>query len=402
MSVALTLQQPLLLTLGIGGADLQPEMSQAAYNAARTVLVMCRNQILPIMMMITLTYTICRGYLQSGSLQFDLGPIFRLFFILILLGSYRTLVPLIGDGLGAVTAIIRAPLNGASAYQFIERMADPTPTLADPNAVVNGTLSVTQLVEQSLQQFKNAYDAITTFSLESLLTRFVTQGAIMLIRNVMYFIRMFALGFLFVAGPIAITLSAIPAFGGLAKHWLQNFISVQLWSVTFAILDLLFDGYTAAKMSGTAITQFTNPVASAQRSAEYMMACLIFIILYIMAPYLTSLIIGGSAVQGFIGSVAGMAASMAGTVAQVAAPGGGGVAGAAGRMLQTARSAAGGSGGGGGASSGGGDDSAGPAPAAAAPPPMAAPPTSNVPRMAPRLLNHPAPVSGQRALIHYP
>ena len=382
MSTALTLQQPLLLVLGIGGSDLQPEMSQAAYNAARTVLVMCRNQILPIMMMITLTYTICRGYLQSGSLQIDLSPIFRLIFVFILLTSYRSLVPLIGDGLGAVTSIIRAPLNGSSAYQFIERLADPTPTLADPNAVVNGDLTMTQLVEQSMQQFKNAYDAITTFSLESLLIRFFTQGTIMLIRNIMYFIRMFALGFLFVAGPIAITLSAIPAFSGLAKNWLQNFISVQLWSVTFAILDLLFDGYTAAKVSGTAISQMTNPVASAQRSGEYMVACLIFVILYIMAPYLTSLVIGGSAVQGFIGSVAGMAASMAGTATQIAAPGGGGVAGAAGRLLQTARSAASSSGGGGGGASAPSDGgSAGPAPAAA-PPPMAAPPTTNVPRVA--------------------
>lgn len=370
--------QPLLLA-GIGGPDLQPEMSNAAFAAARTIILMCRNQLLPIFMMITLTYTICRGYLSSGSSQFDLGPIIKLFLILILLGGYRSLVPMIGDAVAAVTGIIRAPLNGATAYQFIERLADPTPVGIGPDDVVNGDVSITKLLEESVQQFKQAYEAMTTFSLESLLIRFFTQGTIMLVRNIMYFIRMFALGFLFVAGPIAIVLSAAPGFGGLLKNWLQNYISVQLWSVTFAILDLLFDGYTAAKMSGTAITQMTNPVASAQRSAEYMVACLIFIILYIMAPYLTSLIIGGSAVQGFIGSVAGMAASMAGTATQVAAPGGGGVAGAAGRLLQTARSA--------GASSAAssvsdGATPAGPAPAApAGPPPMAAPATAPTPRM---------------------
>ncbi|MDU0372089.1 hypothetical protein ACFPAF_16930 [Hymenobacter endophyticus] len=351
----------LLLQSGIGGSDLVPAMSSGAYDAAYNIIVLCLTQILPTLMMMTLTYTVSRGYLLSGSLQIDLGALFKLFFIAIALVSYRELAPMIGGMVGAVTDLIREPLKGKSAYDTLMLMQNAmtgTPTGPTAEEVLNGDASLTDLLTDAKQQFSQIVDALTNFSIESLLYRFVTQSTVLLVRNIMLYIRMFALGFLFCAGPISIVLSAIPPFGSLWRHWLQNYITIQLWSVTFALLDVLFNAFSDAKTIGTG--GFNN-VLSGQNNAEYLIACIVFIIMYFMVPSMTSWVIGSSAVQGFVGAVAGAASAVASTGVSVASPmaAGGGMADAAGRMLKRV---------------GGGGDSGATAGAPAAPAAMSSPP----------------------------
>ncbi|MBT9394394.1 hypothetical protein KLP40_14580 [Hymenobacter sp. NST-14] len=367
------LYMTLLLQSGIGGSDLVQAMSSGAYSASYDIIVLCLTQILPILMMMTLTYTVSRGFLLSGSLQIDLGALFKLFFIAIALASYRELAPLIGGMVSAVTELIREPLHGKSAYDTLTNMQNAmtgTPTGPTPEDVLNGDASLTDLLTDAKQQFSQMVDALTNFSIESLLYRFVTQSTVLLVRNIMLYIRMFALGFLFCAGPISIVLSAIPPFGSLWRHWLQNYITIQLWSVTFALLDVLFNAFSDAKTIGTG--GFNN-VLSGQNNAEYLIACIVFIIMYFMVPSMTSWVIGSSAVQGFVGAVAGAATAAVSTGASVASPmqAGGGMADAAGRMLQRV---AGGGGGGG----GGGSAAAAPAPDMSSPGPAAAPPVPTV------------------------
>lgn len=364
---------PLLLQIGIGGSDLTPAMSQAAYTAAREVIVLCVTLILPALMMMTLTYTISKAFLQSGSLQIDLGSLFKLFFIAIALVVYRELVPLIGETIGGISEIIREPLGGSTAYETLNTLQKNmglTTAVSTSTTVLNGDVSLTDMLSEAKQQFSTMVDALTNFSVESLLYRLVTQSTVMLVRSIMMYIRMFALGFLFCAGPISIVLSAIPPFGTLWRHWLQNYISIQLWSVTFALLDVLFNAFSDAKTIGTG---GLNNVVAGQNNAEYLIACLVFVVMYFMVPTLTSWVIGSSAVQGFVGAVAGAATgAAAGAITGGGAlaspmPHGGGVADVAGRMLQ--RVTGGGSSSSGGSSAGGGDE-------AVAPPPV---PSMNAP-----------------------
>lgn len=362
----------LLLQSGIGGSDLVSAMSTGAYAAAYDIVVLCLTQILPILMMMTLTYTVSRGFLLSGSLQIDLGALFKLFFIAIALVAYRELAPMIGGMIGAVTELIREPLKGKSAYDTLTAMQNVmTGTPAGPTAeeVLNGEASLTDMLSDAKQQFSQMVDALTNFSIESLLYRFVTQSTVLLVRNIMLYIRMFALGFLFCAGPISIVLSAIPPFGTLWRHWLQNYITIQLWSVTFALLDVLFNAFSDAKTIGTG--GFNN-VLSAQNNAEYLIACIVFIIMYFMVPSMTSWVIGSSAVQGFVGAVAGAATAAASTGVSMASPmqAGGGLADQAGRMIQRVA--------GGGSSSSAGSSASASTADMSSPGPAAPPPTPTV------------------------
>lgn len=368
----------ILLLSGMGGSDLQPEMNTAAFAAALPIVNMCLRQILPIFMMISLTYTLCKGYMQSASLQIDLGPIIRMFLILVLLVSYRTMVPLIGDTIGAVTSLIKEPLAGQQVTAMIQGLAPPAAVGVPPVNPLEGG-NVQDWLTYQKDSFSNALSAITDFSVVSFLSKMLTEATITLVRTVMLYVRMFILGFLFISGPLAIVLSIVPGFDGLLKNWLQNFVSVQMWSVTFALIDVLFKAYTTAALSNSGwLNLLPGGSLASGRDQVYMISCLVFIILNLMVPYMTTLLIGGSAVSSFIGSVAGAAAATAGTVASAGAGaaagagvsgmgGGGSLAQKAGSLLGRTLS-----------SSGGGSKSAPaetPAAAPAAPPMMVAPVT---------------------------
>lgn len=130
------------------------------------------------------------------------------------------------------------------------------------------------------------------------------------------------------------------------KSWFQSFLSVNLWTVTFAIINKLFAQYSAAMaaLAATKITTVDQYFAAYASDGQYQVACIIFIIMYLMVPYMTSLIVGSSAAQSFVGAAAGLVASRAAMAAGSAV---GGAAGAVGNSLSGMASGFGGGGGGG-------------------------------------------------------
>ena len=318
------------------GAD--PGFLSACDQTLQIVLRACRF-ITPTFMLIALLYTVGRGFISGNGLAMDWGPIIKAVWIFFLLFFYKELIDTLSSGVANFTRLFALP-NGSTAASLMGATISTGDTLA-PKTVV----------EQATDEIANLLKTITSFSLTNILLQLITGEVVLLIRQIMQFIQQFILGFLFVCGPISICLSAIPAFGQLAMKWLQNFLAVQFWGLSFALLDLLYTFYTASNSTFGGV--FGTSITASETDTKQLIVSVAFIMLYLMVPYLTSLIIGSSAAQGFVGSVVGMAASAAAAgagVAAGAAGGGHGVSGAIGRAM---------GGGGGGGSSGGGGDTGG-------------------------------------------
>ena len=320
------------------GAD--PGFLNACDQTLQIVLRACRF-ITPTFMLIALLYTVGRGFISGNGLAMDWGPIIKAVWIFFLLFFYKELIDTLSSGVANFTRLFALP-NGSTAASLMGATISTGDTLA-PKTVV----------EQATDEIANLLKTITSFSLTNILLQLITGEVVLLIRQIMQFIQQFILGFLFVCGPISICLSVVPAFGQLAMKWLQNFLAVQLWGLSFALLDLLYTFYTASNSTFGGV--FGTSITASETDTKQLIVSVAFIMLYLMVPYLTSLIIGSSAAQGFVGSVVGMAASAAAAgagVAAGAAGGGHGVSGAIGRAM-------GGAGGGGGGGSGGGDTGGG-------------------------------------------
>ncbi|GAA4389322.1 hypothetical protein GCM10023186_36550 [Hymenobacter koreensis] len=327
---------------------IDPGFLRACDQTLQVVLTACRF-ITPSLMGIALLYTIGRGFISGSGLAMDWGPIIKATWIFFLLFFYQTLMDTLGAGLAAFTAMFSTDKSAAEA---IRDLTTPASVAA---AARNDSMGIGDIVAGASSLMTSISQTLSSFTLSGILTRLFTATAVLIIRHIMQFIQQFILGFLYVCGPIAMTLSVIPAFGQLAMKWLQNFLAVQLWGLTFVLLDTIYGFYAETEQAPNGLfSGLTNGPQQSVDDEKFMVMSVAFVLLYVMVPYLTSMFIGSSTVQGFVGSMVGSAVGAATAVAGVASPGGGGLSSAVGRALGN-----GGSRGGGGASSVGGE-SAGP------------------------------------------
>jgi hypothetical protein len=371
-----------LFLMVAAGAD--AAFLSACDKSLTSVLNVC-NVLVPAFMSIALIITIGRGYLFGNGLAIDWSPLLRALFIFFILFFYKELIDTMSGGIVGMTYAVSPSTSAAEA------LAQLSPTAATTAATGTTTTGQYDVVQNSPSSLTTAWNLIANFGLSGIVTWLFTGTATLLVKTIMEFLQQFIVGFLYICGPIALSLSIIPAFGQLAMKWLQNYIAVQMWGLTFALLDLMYSHYAAdvGPISqgneggffgglGAAFNNiFSMGAASSGSSTLYAARSCGFIIMYIMAPWLTSMIIGSSAAQGFIGSMVGAAASVAGVAAGVAAPpaAGGGASGALGRAMGFGGKSS--SGGGGGGSSDSGSDSGG-STASAGPPSVTSAPPSNV------------------------
>jgi hypothetical protein len=332
---------------------IDPGFLRACDQTLQVVLTACRF-ITPSLMGIALLYTIGRGFISGSGLAMDWGPIIKATWIFFLLFFYQTLMDTLGMGIAAFTALFATNQSAAEALR------DLTTPPAVAAAARNDSMGIGDIVSGASALMTSISETLSTFTFSGLMTRLFTATTVLIIRKIMTFIQQFILGFLYVCGPIAMTLSVVPSFGQLAMKWLQNFLAVQMWGLTFVLLDTLYKFYAESARAPGGL--FGNIVNGPQQSVDdqmFMLTSVAFVLLYVMVPYLTSMFIGSSAAQGFIGSMAGMAVGAATAAAGVVAPGGGGLSSAVGRAL--------GNGGGGGHRGSGGGGSAAPSTSADTP-----------------------------------
>ncbi|WP_157433308.1 hypothetical protein [Adhaeribacter aquaticus] len=318
---------------------------RACDRSLETVLDVCRF-ITPTFMSIALIISIGRGYLSGHGLQIDFSPIVKALALFLLLFFYQDLMNILGAGIKGVTALFDGSENVGVALQ---KLTTPPGIAA---AAQSDNIAPADVVEQGGTWYAKIYNSIANFSIMHIITQFFTSTTVMLVRQIVLFIRQFVLGFLYVIGPITICLSVIPAFSGLAGKWLQNFIAVQFWALTMNLLDLIYTNFATQDTTvGGVFGGLTDPGQSMD-DIKFLLMSVSFIILYCMVPTLTSYIIGSTAVQGFMSAAVGMAAGAAGSAVGVLSPAayGGGVSGALGRALGFGSPGGGGSGNSGGGS----------------------------------------------------
>ena len=315
-----TWSAPTPATGNIGNSNLNQAVSSGAYQMAQGVLDTMLTTVVPLLLFTTIALTVVRGFISSGSVQFELGPIFRVMFLYIGLLGYNVLVPQVGNLIGGVAQLIKknAGSGSTSAYTVLNQLkadatatpgtAPPTPGQTGAGTQDSGGL-LAGLGDKIANSFTSIQDALSPQKfLMGLATDFMTS----IIQAIMEFIQSFLLAFLYVAGPIAIAFSFIPGFGGVAKSWLQSLIGIHMWSIAFQIIAGLFVYYSAHEAALThtsTAAQLANLTGIAQ--TKYAVACIVFIIMYVMVPYMSSLIVGSSAADSFVSSAMRIGASVA-------------------------------------------------------------------------------------------
>jgi uncharacterized membrane protein len=111
-------------------------------------------------------------------------------------------------------------------------------------------------------------------------------------RSILELVRDFVLSFLIIVGPLAILIDIVPIFRGVFKHWFKQYIAVLMWIVSIDILDSFV---LAVDELNDGFTIFHN---------------IVFILMYIMVPYLTSLYIGTQAAGIFMSKAVGVGTAM--------------------------------------------------------------------------------------------
>lgn len=172
--------------------------------------------------------------------------------------------------------------------------------------------------------WEQTWDHVNTFrfSLVDMLINSITDGLTIALRYIMAILQFFVLAALVIVGPLAIAVSTLPMFSEKAFHfWVKTFVFFKCWGITMAVLDVLMDQYFLMSQNpGSASQRLVQTISGLYApGGGAMVVSVVFIILYIMTPKITSWYLGGHTDSG-IASVMGAATtvmSVGGTAAQV-------------------------------------------------------------------------------------
>ncbi|MEN7551851.1 hypothetical protein AAG747_28300 [Rapidithrix thailandica] len=263
---------------------------QAMLQLGELVVTQC-YWLLPTLITLTLIATLARGLTQNRGLRVNYFPVVRGFVILFTVFFYGELMGVVSGGIGGFAGLLPQTKNiHASLHQMIQERTGKD---------VSGN---------SLQDYLDTVAGVFRLDFYQLVGNFLSTGVVSVLRRILELLRQSLLGFLYVTGPLALTLSVVPALEGLALRWFQNYLSVQCWSITLIVLDNMValyaktfaKGYTSA-YPGEEFTQLNFIIVSVTTT-----------LLYLMVPYLTSLFMGTVASSQFPSRMAGIASAGAG------------------------------------------------------------------------------------------
>ncbi|RZD16670.1 MAG: hypothetical protein EVJ46_00060 [Candidatus Acididesulfobacter guangdongensis] len=130
-------------------------------------------------------------------------------------------------------------------------------------------------------------------------------------------LRFLLLAFMYLIGPIVISLSIIPPLRPLLKAWIRDTIEIMSWLITLAILYQILNTLISTYIDFPSLTN-TDPIVMAA-------ILVLFIVLVILAPMLTGKLYKGG--MGALGSIASAATTMVITGGTAAALGAAGITG---------------------------------------------------------------------------
>lgn len=130
----------------------------------------------------------------------------------------------------------------------------------------------------------------------NILQKIVAGNGTYLIKKIIEYMQLITIGILVVVGPLALLMDILPIFKGTAIKWLLGLIIVGMWSVTMGILDQFFYSYLNLYSSATPhyfIGGIGTPFGDAGMVFHTIICC-VFMLLYFLVPFITTLWIGRS------------------------------------------------------------------------------------------------------------
>ena len=254
--------------LGILVADLMGIFSKVALG------------IFAIAFLIKFVYELYRGLIVND-FRLGINNFISILVVAIAIGSYNELWPKVGDAFFLISEEIRGESETAfrntAAWEAIdEKVGIPEGEERTSLELIRdwaGTLWGT-----ATGWYQNLWSLAFSMSMQPL--AWMLRGAMVAFKNIVY-------AFMLIVGPIPLVLSLIPGLGGLATHWIKNFIVVSFWNVTIAILDVILKGLNIALLAD---------MFNGDEELSIAMLTMLTAVMYLMVPYLTSLVIGQTVV----------------------------------------------------------------------------------------------------------
>lgn len=231
-------------------------------------------QFLPLICIIIFTWAWAKHALTSDG-SFDIAPLFDYIFTLIALMTYKEWMGAISQLCGAFCQVLGTE---SEIYKTLTSSAD---------MVKDGQSTMEASIWDTMDTWIRA------------LVLWIADGAVAIIRIFFERLRLLALAFMYVVGPISILLSPLPNYQGLGKRWLNGYLGIQAWALTMIVVDKLVSAYTKAHVDAN---------LSSDNIIEFVGVNCVFIAMYISLPLLTSFWLMPAATNNFMGKMAAGAA----------------------------------------------------------------------------------------------
>ncbi|WKN46477.1 hypothetical protein [Tunicatimonas pelagia] len=236
--------------------------------------------IFAISFLIKFVYELYRGLLVDG-FRLGITNFIQILVIAVAIGSYDELWPKIGDAFYLMSEEIRG--ESETAFRNTAAWEAINEKVGIPEGESRSTLELIRdwggtLWGTATGWLQNLWSLAFSLSMQPL--AWMLRGLMVAFKNIVY-------AFMLIVGPIPLVLSLIPGLGGLATHWVKNFIVVSFWNVTIAILDVVLKGLNVALIAD---------MFNGDEELSIAMLTMLTAVMYLMVPYLTSLVIGQTVV----------------------------------------------------------------------------------------------------------
>ena len=266
-----------------GVADIYPQFVQVGLElgayTTRGCLVLA-----PTLAFGLLVYSIARSVMQRDNSLADFSPLLEGLLLVYVLMSYKELTWLVSAVVSTLCQTVPLSPGIGEVYHQMSQFAPPD---------VQNDLSLWEKVNANVSYM---------FSFRRIAIGIIADGALSIVRLLVDFLRGAIVTFMYVVGPIAITLSLLPWFRETAKYWLQGFIGIQLWSLTLRVVDRIAYSFNINAMRSLSDSGFDNSLENGGDDMIMIAGNLLFIFMYIVTPSITSYFFSPSAIGSALGN----------------------------------------------------------------------------------------------------
>lgn len=264
-------------------SNVHPSLVDVANRLIGDSISACKLTI-PLILIVILAYTTVSSLILGQEIKLDYKPLLRAVILMFVVAFYVEIMGVISSLISVFNNLFERPNDLLAAFQDLAETGTTSSGDPDENDGFWATIG-------------NAWDGV--FNLFHLLSSWVQEGLAFMVRAAISLIRSILLAFLYLIGPIAITISMVPGFRDAGLLWLKGFIGVQFWDLTLNILDNLVFAYQ--------VDGFTR---EGMDVGYGLVVNIVIVIMYLMTPGLTNYFINTGPASSLWGRLGGIGASV--------------------------------------------------------------------------------------------